>query len=47
MGDRYELRGVRADGSEFPVEVLLVPLMMGGELYVMCTIIDMTTRKAK
>lgn len=40
LGDEYQLLGLRYDQSEFPIEVLLYPLMLGGELHTMSIIID-------
>jgi len=46
MSERPDLFGRRSDGSEFPVEIMLSPLMFGGELLVSAAIRDVTQRKA-
>lgn len=45
MGASMDLSALRADGSEFPIEVKLSPIHAGGEDLVSCVIRDVTTRK--
>jgi two-component system sensor kinase FixL len=45
MGGGRDLFGRRKDGSEFPVEVGLTPIRSGAGLFVLCAIVDITTRK--
>jgi diguanylate cyclase (GGDEF)-like protein/PAS domain S-box-containing protein len=44
MGRQRDLRARRRDGTEFPVEVGLSPVQTAGNLYVVCTIMDLTER---
>lgn len=44
MGAGLLLRARRVDGSEFPVEVSLKPLRLGGELFVVAGVRDVTDR---
>jgi PAS domain S-box-containing protein len=45
MGRGRDLHAVRADGEEFPCEVSLGPVNIGGELHVIVSIVDITLRK--
>ena len=45
MGANLELFGQRQDGSEFPVDIMLSPVQVGGELLVLAVVRDITNRK--
>lgn len=45
MGVGRDLFGERKDGTEFPVEVGLMPIRHGPELYIMSAIVDVTARQ--
>ena len=46
MGNGQELRAVRCDGTEFPVEVGLAPLTVDGEALLLTTVTDLSAREA-
>lgn len=46
MGKGRNLQGLRKDGSLFPLEVGLTPVMHNGMRGVLCTIVDVSTRVA-
>lgn len=46
MAGRKALNALRANGEEFPVEIALNPVELGGEPHVIATIIDISATKA-
>lgn len=46
MGGATELFAQRRDGSEFPVDIMLSPMIVHGEHYTLCVLRDITERKA-
>jgi len=47
MGAGRDLQAVRVDGTTFPVEVGLNPIAIHGKTWVLCSIVDITTRLAQ
>jgi PAS domain S-box-containing protein len=47
MGTNRVFFGLRKDGSEFPVEIGLNPVVMSAKQFVIATVVDITERKAE
>lgn len=45
LGASGDLFGMRKDGSEFSLEIGLNPILVGGDQFVLCAIVDISARK--
>ncbi|MCB0412893.1 MAG: PAS domain S-box protein [Bdellovibrionales bacterium] len=45
MGSRADLKGLTKNGEEIPIEVGLMPIQENNELYIVCTIYEISERK--